>query len=350
MRACRTIFLTGAPTCRNLRWDETELLDGPVPPFYTEQQQQQDVVDQRQPVTHAVKWRLLQNGTTDTLFLTTTDLQPAGVGSSTLMDHAEEGVDNDDDLSRFYHHSFAIHESFDVSGETQSFSDSSAGGASTGEGDTLPLSPVKRQPSAAPPIIRGPVSNVISIPNAKYLDSIVPQTMTVNLVVAVLEVRPPRRVVTRQWKKDLDIVELVVGDDTRTGFGVTFWLHPGERGGGMAQNLPTLRPWDIVLLRTVALGSFGERVYGQSLRKGTTQVDLLHRRPVDWTDGNNGGGLYGVGQVSDSDDVDAAGDVLLAKVRRVHEWIVRFVGYPTETREPHGRKRRHQDMLPPDTQ
>jgi len=174
-----------------------------------------------------------------------------------------------------------------------------------------------------PPLL-GPLRDLKDIPNAGYLRFIAPQTVTVNLLVGILAIHPSRRVTTRQWKQERDIVELVVGDETKTDFRVTFWLLP--EGSGMdaaAVNgddalrtaLTHLRPRDIVLLRTVGLSSFQDRVYGQSLRRSVTKVDLLYRWPVNATDC---GGMYL------SRMINAAGDddLPLLKARRVRQWVL----------------------------
>lgn len=183
--------------------------------------------------------------------------------------------------------------------------------------------------------------------------------MTVNLIVGIIPVQAPRRVVTRQWKRELDLVEMVVGDETRTGFGVTFWLPPSPRRSGencndmdeLGRSLDSLRPRDIILLRMVGLSSFQERVHKQSLRKGVTQVNLLYRKRADITDR---GGIYGVRHLNaNRDDID----LMVDKVRRLREWIQRFVGAVTAP-EPAGgdgsaRMRAvkgGQALLPPDTQ
>lgn len=350
-------------------WDEDELLDTPVSPF-----QDESAVDQQRtkpwvfPNQQPVKWRLLQgqkgpeqgSGTNatcneDTRFLTSGDLT---VNSTPIQPTATfataQNDDDDSDLSQFYDHSYAVHENSAVQ-TSESFSrdsiirESGSWAASTGTSVVTASDIDASSPSSIP--IHGPLSNLGEVPNAKYLRSIVPQTMTVNLVVGVITVNPPRRVVTRAWKRELDIVELVVGDETRTGFGVTFWLSPKDDSDGLRKTLMTLRPCDIVLLRTVALSSFQERVYGQSLRKGFTKVDLLHRQPVDSTDAV---GIYSLKALQH----DGSKDDLLQRTCKVREWILRFVGYPADNSNiggghgrPGGRVLSHHDrMLPPDTQ
>ncbi|KAL1985893.1 hypothetical protein VTN96DRAFT_7271 [Rasamsonia emersonii] len=344
----KLIFLMGAPSGM-LEWDNIELLNTAVPPFNGA-----DVSGNRHgasPDTQPVRWRLLTNretlqwtygsdnyvDTKKTLFLTTQDLL------STYPDVAGEEV-----LSQFYDHSLSIHEtsliSVSDSGNIGSIEESS----SLTESIEFSVQTEREGQQARETTllsIPGPLSNLEDIPNAAYLRSIVPQTMTVNLVVGILGVNPPRRVRTRQAKWDMQIVELIVGDETRTGFGVTFWLPATEDGleeDELGQKLAGLRPRDIILLRSVGLSSFRERVYGQSLRKGLTKVDLLHRQPIDATDP---GGLYSSKAINAASNDNA----LLMKAQRVREWMISYVGL-----RPHGvggeaaqPQLRH---LPPDTQ
>lgn len=355
----KVILLMGAPTTQSLQWDESELLNAPVAPFH-------DPGDNHKepwpfPEDHPVKWRLLYDQpiidqpyddiglgrNNDTPFFTTEGLK--------------ETVGEDSVLSQFYDHSFAVHETSEVS-VPGSFSGDPSLHESTDSGpraaSTTDSSAISSNKQILLPI-NGPVSALQDVPSASYLRSIVPQTVTVNLIVGIITVQAPRRVVTRQWKRELDIIEMVVGDETGTGFAVTFWLPPSPRGSGdnnndideLGRSLDGLRPRDIVLLRMVGLSSFQERVYGQSLRKGVTQVNLLHRKRADTTDP---GGIYGVRHLN----ANRSGiDPVVDKVRRVREWIRCFVNADTAP-EPAGgdgsakmyAMKYGQTLLPPDTQ
>ncbi|KAL1965079.1 hypothetical protein VTN77DRAFT_6139 [Rasamsonia byssochlamydoides] len=355
----KLVFLMGAPSGR-LEWNDNELLNTTVPPFNGA-----DVSGDIHGTcadTQPVRWRLLtsreplqwaSNPNTDvrakeTLFLTTQDLL------STYPDIPGEGV-----FSQFYDHSFSIHETSLVSLSDLGNIDSIEGSSSLTESiDSFRTEhcegPQARETSFLP--LLGRLSNLEDIPNAAYLRSIVPQTMTVNLIVGILGVNPPRRVRTRQ--RDMDIVELIVGDETRTGFGVTFWLPATEDDSGPGalrgdddpgQKLAGLRPRDIVLLRSVGLSSFRERVYGQSLRKGLTKIDLLHRQRIDATDP---GGMYSSKTITTASNDNA----LLMKVQRVREWLINYVGLVGTHGvggDAGGMLRSHQPQLkhlPPDTQ
>lgn len=358
----KTIFLMGAPLPSHLDWANDELLRAPLPPFqgtaYNEEDRSSSHPD-------SARWRILQPVQSDVLkgdphefyygpeepgFLTTHQLVVAE--SQSTCGHEDESA-----LSQFYDHSFAVHETSEISVSGLPEDDTTQQSETGLESLVAPAAatPDENQASELPPALRipGKISDLQDIPTARHLLSIVPQTMTVNLIVGIIAIHPPRRVVTRQWKTEYDIIELIVGDETRTGFGVNFWVAPDKSSGAKNQNqeiahlgrsLATLRPQDIILLRAVGLSSFRDRVYGQSLRGGMTEVDLLQRRLVDATDA---GGFYqgGIPARSSHDD-------LLQKVRRVHDWILRFVG---TTEEAGGglsgmSQAQRGTRLPPDTQ
>ncbi|KAL1997597.1 hypothetical protein VTN02DRAFT_1379 [Thermoascus thermophilus] len=244
----KLIFLMGTPTPGSLNWDEDELLDGPIPPFSGEQVSDRGEVPPSD--APAAKWRLLpdrglfeQTSAQDRqheepLFLTTQDLLGNTTGESAPT---ATGDTSDTALSQFYDHSMAMHEESRVSfSESTTYLDSTHD-----ETSLLTEEPSTRGSLATPPgdgrrevaearfpPLRGRVSDLQDLPSAGYLRSIVPQTMTVNLIVGIIAVYPPRRVTTRRWKREMDVVELVVGDETRTGFGLTFWLPRGQDGLG----------------------------------------------------------------------------------------------------------------------
>jgi hypothetical protein len=172
--------------------------------------------------------------------------------------------------------------------------------------------------------VGGHILDLRDIPNAKFLDSIQPQTMTVNLIVGIISVAPPRAIKTRRGA-EVELVELLVGDETKSGFGINFWLSPlskesndGRAVDDMRNVLLSLRPQDIVLLRNVAMSSFRGKVYGQSLRKEMTKVQLLYRNRIDKTDI---GGYYTVTDF----DIGRNMHPQLAKTMEVRDWVSRFV-------------------------
>ncbi|KAJ5183667.1 hypothetical protein N7492_001283 [Penicillium capsulatum] len=338
----KTIFLMGAPLPGHLDWENDALFNTPVPPFQDSQTQEY----QPSGVQTSAKWRVLR-----TLPLgESVDYYnvPHGPPAYLTSPQLETKHLNEDDsmLSQFYDHSFAVHETTQISASDLHEGTSTQTSSSGWDSGECTESCKDQVPDTAPRPRMPSICDLRNVPTARYLQSIAPQTMTVNLVVGVIAIHPPRRVVTRRWKKDLDIVELIVGDDTGTGFGVNFWLQPENSSGAkqdtdrLRRSLATLRPRDLALLRTVGLSSFQDRVYGQSLLGGMTQVELLHRRMVNSTDA---GGLYPEIPARTIED-----DQPLQKVRRVREWMARFVvtGRGNGARTPAQRGLE----LPPDSQ
>ncbi|KAJ5476383.1 hypothetical protein N7475_002112 [Penicillium sp. IBT 31633x] len=344
----RNIFLVGAPLPGSLDWETDELLDAPIHPFYGDTKTIEHKFSLDQP---PVRWRVLRSPSVDQLgddyALYQGYEDPAFFISHKLAVATDAPQENTEDsiLSQFYNHSFAVHDTSEVtisdmyaadSTQESTLEENSAIISSTGldQPDTLSSPPTLHIP--------GPLSNLQDLPTARYIQSITPQTMTVNLIVGVLAVHPPRRILTRQWKTEWDIVELVVGDETRAGFGVNFWLKPDQPSGAksgeadrLSRSFASLRPRDIVLLRTVGLSTFQDQVYGQSLRRGMTTVELLHRHPVDVTDAV---GLYQNIILEDGFQNNAP----VLKTRRVRDWLLQFVTDSGGMPDPRG--------LPPDTQ
>ncbi|KAH8164056.1 hypothetical protein CIB48_g4184 [Xylaria polymorpha] len=187
------------------------------------------------------------------------------------------------------------------------------------------------------------LSDLEDLPDAKYLLLISPQTMTVNLIVGIISIAEPRTVRTR-WGATNSLVELLVGDETKSGFSITFWLssEPSESN----KLVRSLRRQDIILLRNVALSVFMKKVHGHSLRKGHTKIDLLHRRRIDKDDE---GGKYAMRDVS----LTRRAHPQLVKTRRVWEWLIHFVGdggISLGKRKHNGKLVRRWDMPPEDTQ
>lgn len=203
------------------------------------------------------------------------------------------------------------------------------------------------------------LTDLKDIPSAAYLVKAQPQTITCNLIVGIISISPPRSVSTR-WGLDRSLVEVLVGDETKAGFTITFWLPPGCETvqGSMLEGL---RHRDVVLVQNVALNVFNKKVYGSSLHKGLTKVHLLFRARLDATDV---GGYYAPSDLS----VARTTHLQLDKTRTVWDWVLRFVGPgpittagPASARRRSLRKRKNNkgalasaarpwDLPPPDTQ
>ena len=385
----RLIVLTGAPETTKLDWDESnlnknDLLTRAVPNGGESANLSSD------SNTSLLQWRQLSKPAEDVralemaagtklgedsdargaLFLTPEDLAfRAQSGDSVATTESSGSISSTESASKlashFYEHSFSIQKNIPESLISELEPDQVFAGRSSFDSDiTSPTTPSSaiRAPWQWPEL-PAPQSQHLSdledVPNATYLHSIEPQTMTVNLIVAILSIAPPRSVTTgAKWGKERqsELVELLVGDDTKTGFSITMWLPPemhvswkdaiaapdGYRST-LRRNLRLLRPRDIILIRNVALSSFRGKVHGQSLRRDVTKVDLLFRRKQDSEDI---GGSYSAQAVNKATDSDPQ----LMKVKKVRDWMISFVVDPDEEVSRSRSRKRGKRMLPPDTQ
>ncbi|KAF3761326.1 hypothetical protein M406DRAFT_266470 [Cryphonectria parasitica EP155] len=233
-------------------------------------------------------------------------------------------------LVEFYEHSLAVHHNHcssqlvpgPESQQQAAASQLSEDTTTIAEGTTVLKTPLPRR--------RGTdhLSDLEDIPPASYLTSIAPQTMTVTLIVGIISIAPPRTVETR-YGATRALVEVLVGDDTKSGFAVTFWLSEADARAGTGGVLPRgLRAQDVVLMQNVALNVFRKKVYGGSLRRDMTSVHLLHRvRTVVDDDEDDTGGYYSkVDLAKAGRSTKKQQDPQLEKTRRVRDWVMKFVG------------------------
>lgn len=186
-----------------------------------------------------------------------------------------------------------------------------------------------------PPPVPLHLSDLEDVPSASRILALSPQTVTLNLIVAVISIAQPRTVTTR-WGTTLSLVEVLVGDETKSGFGVTFWLSSDQATTGQ---MSKLRRQDVVLMENVALHVFRGKVYGQSLRKNLTRVSLLWR--------SEGGGYYQNRHLAKR---AAAKHPQQEKTRLVKDWVLHFVGRDSGAVTRKRASRLSWDQPPDDTQ
>ncbi|KAI9863980.1 MAG: hypothetical protein M1824_006018 [Vezdaea acicularis] len=392
----RILFLTGAPDPVSLDLDEKHLTakllpaftDEKVPDFVTKATEPRSDESQMlgatwrslplraqhlrtgysQPTGVAPYGHPLQYGTDHDSSVSF--LNSSYISSGTETSDSKTVSQEEEQLSQFYEHSFAVHEDIasslvqdenaseeqwhgkrphsQMKGADSSFASSilsTQDNTLSSFGDeTSQLSPLK----APPPILRS-IKDIREIPGPNYLNSIVPQTMTVNLVVGIISIAQPRTITTRRGRS-MEIVETIVGDETRTGFGINFWLIGGRRtrqskNEPLRESLANLRPQDVILLRNVALSSYQGKVYGQSLRNSLTKVYLAFRERLDKSDAK---GCYVQSDLDEIEHIDAQAE----KVKRVREWVHQFVVPPRIDVKAKVKKRRwhEREDMPPDTQ
>lgn len=162
------------------------------------------------------------------------------------------------------------------------------------------------------------ITHLEHIPNAAHLQDIEPQTMTVNLIVGIVSSPEARSVYTAVGKRHVSLLELVVGDETRSGFGINIWLAQDEGvDRSRKEEAHGLRQGQLVLFQNVALNSFRGQVYGQNIRRNLTRTALIN------------------------------GECDGEKIRAVRSWMADFIAFG----EPYAMNQIDRSIrLPPDTQ
>ena len=209
----------------------------------------------------------------------------------------------------------------------------------------------------------GPITSIKSLPSAKHILSLRPQTMTTSIICGVISISPAKTVsVRRGGGYEMDVVEMLVGDDTKAGFSISTWLRTVDdsRQAGkplvkddLRADLGRLRTGDVVLIERLALATFRDCVFGQSLnRRGTgirTRFVILSGQQAehDLLAPEHGGTSKELAAVS-------------RKIDRVKDWADQFVGPAVIRKRKHdgvsgamdkrGKKAIDKDDLPPDTQ
>ncbi|KAJ9151036.1 hypothetical protein NKR19_g5044 [Coniochaeta hoffmannii] len=261
---------------------------------------------------------------------------------------SEDGTQNNDEvtndlLSQFYEQSRAAHDQVpssqlelapesQASEETSFITDTSVSYEASSFADGTAKAPLGNHRAAH-------LSDLAAIPSAAYLTKAQPATVTANLIVGIISLAAPRAIKTR-WGGNSSLVEVLVGDETKSGFAITFWLPSSDLEED--SELAGLRARDVVLIENVALNVFMKRVYGSSLRKGMTKVHLLYRRKLDRDDT--------AGHYSSADLASGGpGNAQLDKTRRVWEWVLNFVGTGPAVRGGRAQERPW-DRPPEDTQ
>jgi hypothetical protein len=338
-RQGRLIFLTGAPDSELLDWSEAKLLTvftiGSSP-----------VIGTPQPTAswQAPKWRSLA-ATPERIERRRETPQPEFFSFSAQIPDLDIATKQD-----FLDHSHALIDDLVSSqlapgniDETTLFDSTAFSFASD---VSIPshtsLSPVKPN---LPMSTNIPLTDIKMIPSASHIVSIAPQTVTLNLLCAVISVSQPRVVAIRRRQATMEIQDLLVGDDTRAGFSVSFWLPPADSqqsrikshdNDDLRNSLQSLRPGDVVLVRNVALSVWRNAVYGQSLgRRWARNCTSIHRIED------------GAGATERALPFGGMG-----KLAKVRDWRDDFVGRrPTRQRGNKGKGIATIDGdLPPDTQ
>ncbi|KAH8725084.1 hypothetical protein GQ44DRAFT_616744 [Phaeosphaeriaceae sp. PMI808] len=209
----------------------------------------------------------------------------------------------------FLHQSFTFHDTLlssqvvQDSGADETLSSSSFATTSFGTTASELSSPTSR---TGPPLIlklppKMTISPLDSLPIAQHLHSIRPQTPTINIICVLMAPPERREVLVRNGGYKMNLYDITVADDTQSAFKVTFWLRPTRDSNNerasiqdlLLKTLEQIKVGDILLLRNVALTSFRNTVYGQSLHPAITRA----RTTIDIMMKNTGGSLRQLGDL-----------------------------------------------------
>lgn len=381
----RVVVLAGSPLPKSLDWSEESLMRGLLPAFAdgpnaSASSSLADVTAVWRSL-HMAAFQLstgLTQGSKEDCRLYSSHNHVAGLGLMDQMngffittdraqgrgESASPGptAHHSQVLSQYYERSFAAHEEIqssqiigaEIVDETSSLT------SVTSSFESASSNPDSQKHLAYAKLRSVYISDLNEIPHAAYLSSIVPQTMTVNVVAGIIAISQPRTITTRKDGQIVELVEMLVGDDTRAGFGINLWIRPAPaQTTDTSRNATTdnlrdevlrLRPRDVIFVRRVALGSFRSKVYGQSLRRGITTIDLLYRDIVDAEDAR---GAFKAKEIN----ANVEDSSQFAKVKRVRDWVVQFVGTRPATESSRRKKctkicseKIDLPSLPPDTQ
>lgn len=167
----------------------------------------------------------------------------------------------------------AVTDAVDPSTDSQSFVGMSFNSISSVDGDSL------RDSKTEGPILQVPATLKLTalgaLPSSAHLRRIYPQTLTPNLLCVLTAPPEDREVFVKKGGYKMRLREITVADDTKNDFKITFWQKPsrdGESQNDLGRTLQRVKTGDILLLRNIALNTFRDDVYGQSLNPSIARV------------------------------------------------------------------------------
>lgn len=76
------------------------------------------------------------------------------------------------------------------------------------------------------------MTDLARLPSAAVLNSLAPQTVTVDVIVGIISITGPTAVTVKRTGRSIDLVELLVGDETFRGFSITIWMTDSRKRTG----------------------------------------------------------------------------------------------------------------------
>ncbi|KAI9688357.1 MAG: hypothetical protein M1822_001306 [Bathelium mastoideum] len=373
-------FLTGAPTNGSLDWSSDDLLDEFLPLFlrfiYGTPKRSSFLSE-----ASSAPWPLWRAVTTVPLHygrpMTTLDNDQ---DKHYHTSHASDPVDRNDvqsfgdpvpdEESEDLETSFAVHELFEPgqiasltqSGTDLSLTDSSKFQSFADVEDTdyslLSLTDDCIVDGQTLPTTEH-LTDLSALPDSEHITRILPGTMTINIIVGVIDIDPPRTVTVRRQGSpyEMNIVDLHVRDETKAGLRISVWLKPEShiasydiphQQSGLRPVISRLRRGDVVFFKHVALRTYRAEVCGQSLSSerfpnNGTGLALLSR----------GDGMsWGTGVPV---ELETLSSIYRAKIERVQSWLAQYLGIRSMPRQVLGKRKLNSEKfraeeLPADTQ
>ena len=184
------------------------------------------------------------------------------------------------------------------------------------------------------------------LPTASDVNRLVPQTVTVSLLVIALKIDFKRQLRARRTGQRFDLVEILVGDDTQNKFSISIWLkssallsltsegttQPSIEIDNQRSTINMIKTGDLLLMENIALATWKGCLYGHNLRNRIgnieTKIHIVKRKQLDSSSFSN----------------------LPTRIAKVTNWAMEHVGsvrnYPDNT-EDESHLLTH---MPPDTQ
>lgn len=350
-------FLSGAPDWGSLKWQEGDLLNDFVPAV---RRHLDDVLAQEALEDGAVsstvpnsipKWRSIE---VDYLSKEQSAIDEIPDSEERCEEHRNPGG-----AAEFLEHSLAVFEGLDKQApennhpndadttvEDTTFCSESVSFMTGGSGGLLDdHSNIEYSHLAFDQRVQLPsqIDDLCQLPSPSHIQAIHPQTITASLIAGVISVSPLRTVQLKRFQRNMEILEILAGDETRVAFSITLWLAPTagvNKDEALRDVAMMLRPQDIVCVQDIALNVFRGRVYGQSLSRRIgrvqTRVQILGRSgQVIWH------------QLDRKERTE-----LVDKLKRVEKWARYFLCSSATTRsvKENDRVQRVRPDLPPDTQ
>ncbi|KAM0716476.1 hypothetical protein Q7P37_007921 [Cladosporium fusiforme] len=352
----RCIFLAGAPEADELEWDEGRLISTFTIGSRT---LYEESTPQPTSTWNVPKWREItlepnrakaayQAPEAD--FFSFSDMFP-DLDIATKQDFLDHSIALIDDLASSQLAPTNVDETTFLNSTTLSF----ISDTSLRPSDDSEISQSPSQKPSLPPNL--PITDIKQIPSASHILSIAPQTITINLLCAVISVSQPRTVTLRRRRGNshngnpqantMEILDLLLGDETRAGFSISFWLpprgsqkanhHPHNDLEDLRSSLQSLRGGDVVLVTNVALSVWRGAVYGQSLGRRWARNSTR------------------VAKVGDMDVERGLPFGVKGKLARVRGWSEEFVGKTVARSgsgkgKGKGKRKIREEELPPDSQ